>query len=373
MTTNIVDLQGRMKTQITDENVIEFVEKLNNVKNKGIILKQYSLLEKEERWRNKDLQEYISKKGYKVVKDDNIKYIFEKQIIKKQPSIQLNELYRQTNEQYKIIEFGQVVKPIQILEYANRKYVLLENEKQIIPIQLFEEYFELDNNKQFEIILALDTTMSMQQYRDILRNKFSEITNEILKKYDNVKLSIIQFGDYMDYPNHIKIGQLTNDIKNLNKQLQSFNTYGGDPEEFYEYVLNQINENKVNFSKSSNKIVILLFDNIYHQIGDTLDKKSIITTSIRKCKFDIKKEFIKFIENGIKLYGIQTHQYDNGHDFAKEISKVFHTPQMNFEYNPNIISELITGIILSNTNKQHFGEYKRQQTDKTLTTLLQKL
>ena len=365
---------------LSDEQIENIVKELQLAIHIKPILKKYIKLETGSRIDKQDFEQFLVNKGY--TKFINNVWIHTKeqsktleQTINIEPeSIGPYTTYRNINESYKVLPFGECLiirnEPIDI---NGTKYMkVIHPADVLIPIKDMENLEQEVKDKQdIEIVLALDTTGSMNEYRDKIRNNFSTIITEVLSKYNNVKLSIIQFGDYIDYPNHIKIGRLTNNLVELNEQLKSFDTEGGDNEEFYEFVLNQINENKVQFSKNSKKVVVLLFDNDYHKFDYRVEYSSEITSN-RNCKFDIKKELETLKNNNISLYGITVH-YGGHLNCPKTISEIFNTPKLDFSENPNCITELITGIILKNVDIQQLENYTNKQTDLTLTTLLKKL
>ncbi len=52
------------------------VNELNQAINKGVVLKQYGLLNKGERWKRKDLDSFLSMYEYMSQEDDNVKYTY---------------------------------------------------------------------------------------------------------------------------------------------------------------------------------------------------------------------------------------------------------------------------------------------------------
>ena len=91
MPVNVINLYKRLENKYQDIKLtnedddtlefLQFVDCLNKQKSKGIVLKEFGFLKKGERWENKDLISFLTKKGYKKVLSDEYKYIFVNSLI----------------------------------------------------------------------------------------------------------------------------------------------------------------------------------------------------------------------------------------------------------------------------------------------------
>lgn len=129
-----------------------------------------------------------------------------------------------------------------------------------------------------DFIFVIDKTGSMQQYIDAVRNNVVSFTQKLVKKGINYKLGLILFSDEVE-----KVYQPTNDVYEFLNWISNVKAFGGGDEK--ENALEAISAaTKLNYRVEANKVLILVTDAPYHQVGETgegltrLSQKSIIET-----------------------------------------------------------------------------------------------
>ena len=128
---------------------------------------------------------------------------------------------------------------------------------------------------KLDMVIAFDTTGSMAEYIEDVRNQVSEMIPRLFKDNEDLRLGIVAFGDYCDMENRRTFGDayqcipLTNNENDIIRFVkESKDTNGGDSDEFYELVLKKIIDESP-WREDSSKAILLIADADPHDIGYT--------------------------------------------------------------------------------------------------------
>ncbi len=126
---------------------------------------------------------------------------------------------------------------------------------------------------KLDMVIAFDTTGSMAQYIDAVRQEVAELIPRLFKDNDDLRLGIVAFGDYCDMENAQTFGdayqclQLTDNENDLIKFVrETKDTSGGDGDEFYELVIKKIVE-ETHWREGSTRSILLIADAEPHELG----------------------------------------------------------------------------------------------------------
>ena len=116
-----------------------------------------------------------------------------------------------------------------------------------------------------DVVFSFDTTGSMRRVIESVRNNLVSTVDRLFQEVDGIRIGIMAHGDYADYPEMMQKIDLSNDsIKIKNFILHARNTSGADPEENYEFVLNQACE----FDwRAPVKVLVVIGDESPHEKG----------------------------------------------------------------------------------------------------------
>lgn len=128
---------------------------------------------------------------------------------------------------------------------------------------------------KLDMVIAFDTTGSMADYIDDVRQQVTDMIPRIFKDNEDLRLGIVAFGDYCDMENRDTFGDayqciaLTDNENDIIKFVKNAkNTSGGDGDEFYELVLKKIIDESP-WREDSAKAILLIADADPHGIGYT--------------------------------------------------------------------------------------------------------
>jgi hypothetical protein len=124
-----------------------------------------------------------------------------------------------------------------------------------------------------DMVIAFDTTGSMSSYVKAVKNHVTELIPQLFSDNPGLNLSIVAFGDYCDmrgvndFGKAYQVIDLTDDIDALTTFItNSQNTHGGDSDEFYELVIQKIN-NETTWRPGTSKSVLFIGDANPHKVG----------------------------------------------------------------------------------------------------------
>ncbi len=130
-----------------------------------------------------------------------------------------------------------------------------------------------------DMVIAFDTTGSMNGYINAVKKHVKELIPKLFKENPGLQLSIVAFGDYCDIQKNAKDGygvayqviELTNnENKLIDFVTNAKGTGGGDGDEFYELVIKKITE-ETTWRDGSGKSVLLIGDAVPHKPGYRYD------------------------------------------------------------------------------------------------------
>ena len=126
---------------------------------------------------------------------------------------------------------------------------------------------------KLDMVIAFDTTGSMNSYIGQVKNHVSGLVPQLLKDNPNMRIGIVAFGDYCDMVSATEFGKAyqvlyptsnEQDIISFVKNAQS--TGGGDADEFYELVIKKITE-ETPWREDATKTVLFIADCNPHKVG----------------------------------------------------------------------------------------------------------
>jgi hypothetical protein len=129
------------------------------------------------------------------------------------------------------------------------------------------------NDSMLDMVIAFDTTGSMNAYLKAVKLQVKELIPKLLKQNPDLRIGIVAFGDYCDMPSKDRFGkayQVCELTDNENRLIEFItkaqSTSGGDSDEFYELVIKKIVE-ETNWREGSTKAVLLIADAEPHRVG----------------------------------------------------------------------------------------------------------
>lgn len=166
------------------------------------------------------------------------------------------------------------------------------------------------NDGELDMVIAFDTTGSMNIYLNEVRNHVKELIPKLFADNPNLKMKIVAFGDYCDmtspqvFGNAYQESLLTNDqniLINFVNGAQS--TSGGDSDEFYELVIKKITE-ETPWRATAKKAVLLIADFYPHTLGYSYERRvsyaSPVLSFVKNNQIDWREEASKSAAIGVQ-------------------------------------------------------------------------
>jgi len=151
---------------------------------------------------------------------------------------------------------------------------------------------------QLEMIFCFDTTGSMYDWLDKVREKIGEIVSRLLSDVRGIRIGIIAFGDYAqikEEPYVIQIKDFSTDVDDIVAFVLSVDqTFGGDWEEAYELALRQA-RTEFSWTEGFSRALVMIGDATPHGKDDAVNKD----------KIDWEEELELLIKQQVKVYGVQ--------------------------------------------------------------------
>ena len=166
----------------------------------------------------------------------------------------------------------------------------------------------------FEVIFSFDTTGSMSSVLDEVKGRLQDMIQRLQADIGGIRIGVIAHGDYCDkdvfyLEKHI---DLTTDVYQLCEFVrETEGTGGGDPEECYELVLKMATE-QFSWTPGSQRALIVIGDASPHDADYELNVDNI----------DWREEVKKLLGLGIKIYGVQAFENDDGTKFFQEMTEM---------------------------------------------------
>jgi len=175
-----------------------------------------------------------------------------------------------------------------------------------------------DASSNVEIVFSFDTTGSMSACLAEVRKKVSETVTRLMKDIPNIRIGIIAHGDYCDGKNILSILDLSKDVNEICKFVNTVSpTGGGDAPEAYELVLRDAQ--KLSWTKGHSKALVMIGDEVPHCPSYTTSKIS---------WFD---EVDRLVELGVKIYGVRALSCTYAIPFYEELSERSGAVSINFQ------------------------------------------
>lgn len=160
---------------------------------------------------------------------------------------------------------------------------------------------------KLDMVIAFDTTGSMNSYIGQVKNHVSGLVPQLLKDNPNMRIGIVAFGDYCDMKSATVFGdayQVLHPTDN-EKDIISFvknakGTGGGDSDEFYELVIKKITE-ETPWREDATKTVLFIADCNPHKVGYSYGK------IVQNAQIDWREEAKKASEKGIQFDTMSIH------------------------------------------------------------------
>lgn len=160
---------------------------------------------------------------------------------------------------------------------------------------------------KLDMVIAFDTTGSMNSYIGQVKDHVSGLVPQLLKDNPNMRIGIVAFGDYCDMKSATVFGNAyqvlhptdnEEDIISFVKNAKGTN--GGDGDEFYELVIKKITE-ETPWREDATKTVLFIADANPHKVGYSYGN------IVQNAQIDWKEEARKASEKGIQFDTISIH------------------------------------------------------------------
>lgn len=149
--------------------------------------------------------------------------------------------------------------------------IVTENgiEKQVISVTKIS----VKERIPVDFVFVVDVTGSMQKHIDEIKNNISRFLSSLLSRGIDYRIGLILFSDIVE-----KVYQPTDNVNNFLAWLAPVKAYGGGDEK--ENALEAIKAtNQIAFRPSANKVIVLITDAPYHQLGEKGDGITFETTN----------------------------------------------------------------------------------------------
>lgn len=190
---------------------------------------------------------------------------------------------------------------------------------------------------KLDMVIAFDTTGSMNSYIGQVKSHVSGLVPQLLKDNSNMRIGIVAFGDYCDMKSATRFGdayQVLHPTDN-EKDIISFvknakGTGGGDSDEFYELVIKKITE-ETPWREDATKSVLFIADANPHKVGYSYGN------IVQNAQIDWREEAKKASEKGIQfdtisIHGGRTSWYEELAHITDGIYTEFRSSQKTSDY-----------------------------------------
>lgn len=173
---------------------------------------------------------------------------------------------------------------------------------------------------KLDMVIAFDTTGSMNSYIDQVKDHVNGLVPQLLKDNPNMRIGIVAFGDYCDmksatvFRDAYQVLYPTNNEEDIISFVKNANgTDGGDSDEFYELVIKKITE-ETPWREDAIKTVLFIADAEPHKVGYSY------RNIVKNAQIDWKEEARKASEKGIQFDTISIH--GSRYRWYKELSHI---------------------------------------------------
>lgn len=213
-----------------------------------------------------------------------------------------------------------------------------------------------------DVMISFDTTGSMARCIGEVRKNVRKLVTDLFNDIPDLRLGIIAHGDYCDAPvstgyyhgakSYVtKMIDLTRDVDALKNFVDTTgDTHGGDSDECYELVLNEV-RTKASWQDGRNKVLVMIGDANPHEPGYRYGKMKPVSINWRD-------ECDKLATNGVSVYSVQCLNWNGATRFYKEIAKRtngYHLELDKFEE----IRDLIRAVCYKQQSNERLVEFER--------------
>jgi hypothetical protein len=199
-----------------------------------------------------------------------------------------------------------------------------------------------------DIVISFDTTGSMMPCLKEVRRRVNETVKTLFDNISDLRIGIVSHGDYCDGKNVISEIDLTSDKERLIAFLKNApNTYGGDSDECYEFVLHRINT----FDwKSENRALVLIGDALPHAVGYRYDN---ITN-----KFDWREEASALASKKVSIYAVEALGDYNSKKFYEPLANMTNGRKLDLNQFSDVVETLVAISYHSSGDAVQLENYK---------------
>lgn len=164
-----------------------------------------------------------------------------------------------------------------------------------------------------DVMISFDTTGSMYPCLAQVRNRISELVTRLFRDIPDIRIAVIAHGDYCDERDSYitkmldfttKVGDITHFVKNVGA------TGGGDADECYEFVLNQVRS--ASWSAGTSKSLVM--------IGDANPHAPSYHLNTRRLSWENEAKLLG--EAGVKIYSVQALNRSSSNRFYSSIASL---------------------------------------------------
>eukprot|EP01102_Stenamoeba_stenopodia_P011325 TRINITY_DN3468_c0_g1_i1.p1 TRINITY_DN3468_c0_g1~~TRINITY_DN3468_c0_g1_i1.p1 ORF type:complete len:716 (+),score=182.00 TRINITY_DN3468_c0_g1_i1:90-2237(+) len=197
-----------------------------------------------------------------------------------------------------------------------------------------------------EIVFSFDTTGSMSACLGQVRAKVEETVQRLMKDIKNIKIGIINHGDYCDNTKAIDVLDLSDNVSKICKFIRTTaSTSGGDSPECYEYALQTANE--LSWSDDASKALVVIGDEVPHPPSYTTENIN---------WFD---ELDRLVAKGVKVYGVRALNCTYAIPFYQELSERSGTVSITFQ-NFNLIVDMFLAICYRESSPEQLAQFEAE-------------
>lgn len=204
-----------------------------------------------------------------------------------------------------------------------------------------------------DIVVSFDTTGSMGPAIAEVRRKVEQFVDQLYREVSDLRIGIIAHGDYIDATDKYLLKKTNLVDSNGRGEIIDFirytpNTYGGDSDEAYEYVLKIVDG--LDWREDADKVFIMIADADPHPVG------------YRYGNYTVTEDYAtiaqRLLSRGIKVYPVQALARMPKTMYLR-LARMFDTPRLELSQFSNI-TQLLTAITYKQQSNEKLEEYGQQ-------------
>lgn len=207
-----------------------------------------------------------------------------------------------------------------------------------------------DTSNGVDLVVSFDTTGSMYPVLSRVRNEVVGFVKEMFGTIPNLRIGIVAHGDYCDKDNPytIRIMDLTTDKDAICNFIRTTDrTYGGDADECYELVLNNV-RTTIKWRAGSTKIMVLIGDSSPHGVNYPDNKDRI----------DWVEEAGILNDMGVKIFAVHALSYYRGssRNFYNQVANITGGKYLTLDQFNEVI-DLIEATCISEYSEEKLNDF----------------